>query len=319
MEQNDTFVARYSLADVFDRSFAMIRRTWKTSLTVGALSVIVPSVLLGWGAVRMLKAMAVVAEGIGPDPGAEVIWTILRTTGVMPLFGVVAGLAYLFAHLVVVDAVRTEAADDRHTVGKSISRVLRSLLLPVIGQMVLKAVLFGAIIGVPVALLVLAITLFDAGAGIIALVVLLHVAAVALTIWLYVALMFSTQSVVFDDSGAFTGLSRSMQLVRHNWWRIFGYYLLIQIVVSFLLGVISTPLVGISLIPGMSRIVEMATSPNVTDAEMVNLVASFSRLGLPVAVAAFVQQVLSLVFLPVVYSLLFIDLKVRSGQDVRGA
>lgn len=313
MKTNTNFIGRYTVADLFEKMFAMIRRTWKTSLVGGATIVILPSILLGWAAVAMMRRMAEAVGSFGADAGAEIILPILRGIAPLPLAGLIAGIAYLFARLIVMDAVRAEAFDGSHSLAESTRRVLSVAFLPAIGQAILKSVIFGLIIGVPVAALALTMTVFASAGTTVAITVALYLAAIAVTVWLAVSLFFAPHAIVFDGKGVVSGLRHSFQTLRGFWWRVFGLLVLIQIVVSFVLGLFSTPILGVSLIPLIGRFIDAGSSGTLTDARAMEMLAGFSGIGLATMLTAFVQQVLTLMVLPVFSSLVWIDAEARAN------
>ncbi|MFW5684187.1 MAG: hypothetical protein ACOC1I_04995 [Spirochaetota bacterium] len=314
MAEEKRFVGRYTLEDLFDRTIAMIRRTWKTSIGLGALVLTIPSVLFGWTLLGSFQRLALVIDEAGPESGAELLWPVFRSMAALPLVGLLVGISAIVMHLVVTDAVRGEVFEGDHDPRAALSRVLRSSLWTVIGQGLIKALLFGALIAIPVAVIVLVAVVFEAGGVWIFLSSMLYVAAIIITVWLWVSLSFAPYATVFDGQGVFGGLSASRHLVRGNWWRVLGYSILIQLIVSFTLGIITTPVVGISLLPTISSVIEASTSGAVGDEEIMRIMTSVTGLGIAAAVGALVQQLLSLLVLPVFYALLFVDLKVRAGE-----
>lgn len=311
---SSNFVDRYTGADLFDRTFAMIRRTWKTSLGIGATVFAIPSLLLGWAAVRTVGSIARLIESTGPYAGVEIVWAVLRSVGIMPVAATVLGIAYLFAQLVVTDAVRAEALEGSHTLNASVQKTLRRNLLPVVGQALIKGALFGLLIGVPVAILTAGIALTDGSTVVVIGAVVLYLASLAVSAWLFVALFFGQHAIVFDGTEVMAGLRESMRLVRGSWWRVLGLYLLLQIVLSFLVGLVSTPVVGASMLPSIARLVDAASSQPLSDAQVARVLSSLSGLGVGAVIASLVQQLITLLIVPVYYALLYIDLKVRSGD-----
>ena len=308
------FVDRYTVADLFDRTFAMIRRTWRTSLGIGATVFLIPSVLIGWATVRSIGSIGRLVEQAGPNAGPEIIWPALRGIGLMPLAGVIVGIAYLFAQLVVTDAVRAEALQGEHSLNASVQKTLRKTLLPVIGQVIIKGVVFGLLIAVPLTVLVVAIAVAEASTFFVVFGVLFYLAALGVSLRLWIALLFAQHAVVFDGAEIMAGLRESMRLVRRNWWRILGLYLLVQIVLSFLVGLVSTPIVGASVLPSIGRFIDLASAEPISDAQVARVLSSLSGLGVGVVIAALIQQLLTLLIVPVAHALLYVDLKVRHGD-----
>ena len=53
----------------------------------------------------------------------------------------------------------------------------------------------------------------------------------------WLRLLFATQAVVFEERGAFAALGRSWRLIRGSFWRVFGIYILMQILVQIIIGI----------------------------------------------------------------------------------
>ena len=314
MSKDQTFLQRYTIADVFDRTIAMIGRTWKTSLGLGAVVFAVPAVVLGWAILRAVGGVARLVEQAGPDAGIEILWPVARQFSVLPLAGILVGLAFLVVQLSVMDAVRAQVLEGAHTSWGSLRRVMQVAFWPVIGQAILKGLLFGVLLTIPGGVVFLVVGVLEAGGLGVAIAVIIYLAAIVITLWLSIALFFNAQAVLFDKDGVISGLSHSMRLVRGNWWRVLGLSILIQLVISFAMGIISTPLVGVALLPTVNTLIDTASSPNMTDAEVVRMLSSFSGLGIAAILGTLVQQLVTVLVVPVYYTLVFVDLKVRAGE-----
>jgi hypothetical protein len=314
MSDERIFLREYTLADLFDRTIKMIRMTWRTSLPVGALAVLVPSVLLGVAFGSMMDGLARVAVETGESAGPEVLWRILQPVSSMWAAAALSGLLYLAAWLTVTHAVRTRVFGGSGSPLDSVSLAVRRSLLPVIGQSILKGLIVVAIIAIPSAILVLAVVVAEQPGFWAVPAGISYVVGIVAAVWVFVGLLFSSQAVVFQKAGVIGGLRDSMRLVRGSWWRVFGIYVLLQIIYSFAVGIISTPFVGVSAIPAVGEIIRMSTTEAVSDAEVMETLASFRSLGVSVAVSAFLQQLLGLIVLPVFYALFYVDLKIRSGE-----
>jgi hypothetical protein len=74
--------------------------------------------------------------------------------------------------------------------------------------------------------------------------------------------LFIPQAVVLDDVGAVSALRRSFTLTSGFWWRTFGIYILIIIMVSIILGLLSQGIklvqTGLMAIPEMTEVVSIA-------------------------------------------------------------
>jgi len=103
-------------------------------------------------------------------------------------------------------------------------------------------------------------------------------------IYLLVALYFSTQAVVAENRSPVDALARSRELVRGQWWRVFG----IGIVFSVMIGVTTALLSA-----GMSAVADAAD------------LQAYALLG------QMIGDVLSIAFTALAATLVFFDLRVR--------
>mgnify|MGYP006274917271 CR=1 FL=1 len=309
-----SFVQQYQLADLFDRTVAMVRRTWKTSLILGGSLLILPSVLFGFALPASMERVADAAMAAGPQAGPGAAWQILGGMGWVWVSSLLIALVYLLAFLSVTHAARAAAFGGEETPTESLARAFGNSFLPVIAQSLLKGLILTVISAVPTVFVVLSLSLDAATLVFSVLAGITYVAGLLAGIWVWVSLLFSPQAVVFDKAGVLGGLRDSLRLVRGSWWRVFGIVLLVQIILSFAVGIISTPLVGATVIPAATEMIRSSAEGTISDAEIIETLTAFRSLGVATAVGVFVQQLLTVIIIPVFYSLFYIDLKVRSGS-----
>jgi len=74
--------------------------------------------------------------------------------------------------------------------------------------------------------------------------------------------LFIPQAVVLDDVGAVNALRRSFSLTSGYWWRTFGIYILILLIVSIIIGLLTRSIdlveIGLRAIPGITQTVSIA-------------------------------------------------------------
>jgi hypothetical protein len=104
-------------------------------------------------------------------------------------------------------------------------------------------------------------------------------------IWLAVSLYFASQAVVAENRSPMEALRRSRELVRGQWWRVFGIGIFFSVVIGVVSGAVTTGFQG---------------AADATDREV------FVLLGTMIA------DVLVIGFTAVASTLVFFDLRVRS-------
>ncbi|MFD5816091.1 oxidoreductase [Streptomyces sp. NPDC127038] len=142
------------------------------------------------------------------------------------------------------------------------------------------------------------------------LVPLFLLLAVPLMVWLFVRFSFAPAAAVLEGASPLTAMRRSARLVRGAWWRTFGILLLggvITFVVSLLVDVPFQFAMPAPQPYDFSSAQEPAT---VTEIYAQMLPAMGRSLVLSTIAGIFVQ-LFSLVFMPLVGSLLYIDQRIR--------
>jgi hypothetical protein len=138
---------------------------------------------------------------------------------------------------------------------------------------------------------------------------------VAVAVWLSVLLHFAPQAVVFDGEGVFGSLQASARVVRGSWWRLLGISLVVNLVLSFALGLATLPLTGVAFLPLVSRMVSLTLEGSFEMSDLVEVFrASVVSIGIGMAGSSFLQAAMGAFFLPVFYGLFYVDLKVRKGE-----
>lgn len=317
-EQTTSFIQRYTFADFFDRLFRMLRYTWKTSLFGGLTLLAVPSLLIALlipPALAGLSEMAVEAQSFDDAQAVRALWAMAGWNGVLVLVAVATGILTKLASLAVAHRTRDAATGRESRWTECIAEAFTSSLWRTIVQTFLKGLMLTAVIVVPTVIVVIAATLGGGGAAPLAIgMTLVYIGVTIASLWIIFSLLFSDYAVVFDGARTISGLRKSSQLVRGNWWRVFGISLLLTIALSFATGLITTPIVSASFLPSIGRMLEAGMEGSLTDEAVVRLFSNSAGLGVGIAISTMIQQLAVLLFMPVFYSLFYIDLKVRAGE-----
>ena len=64
-------------------------------------------------------------------------------------------------------------------------------------------------------------------------------------IYLFVGLSLAIPVLFFEDKNAFESLSRSLSLIRDNWWNTFGYFFIIYIIYTAISTLFMAPQIGV--------------------------------------------------------------------------
>lgn len=231
---------------------------------------------------------------------------LLLGIGVMAL---VSGLMYA-----AVPAVLQEAVLGRSVSFGTVWRRAWSRVTPVIGTVVLTAL----IAVVPMILLMVAfiavivslLTMESGGAGAATatgLGVLGALLTGPLAVWLWIKFCLAPAVVVFEGQGPFAALRRSSQLVRGDWWRIFGITLLAVAMAAAAGYVIQMPFSILGMFPGV-----IGTSSMGDDPSTAAVLVAVSGYLVATLLGQLVSQIISTTFPQLVVGLLYVDRRIRT-------
>lgn len=130
------------------------------------------------------------------------------------------------------------------TAGEAWQRA-RGRLLPLLAFTGLQVLAFTAIAAVAVVIVVVAMYLAGTAAAII-VGLLLGLGFFALILWLTTLLVFAPPAIVLERVGVVDAVKRSLALVKGDFWRVFGIWILSVIVASVIASVVSVPFALVS-------------------------------------------------------------------------
>ncbi len=196
-----------------------------------------------------------------------------------------------------------------------------------LGQgLILACVVFCAVLilmAVIIALMVLVVVRAGDGANSQALFWSIMVGALSMLAmlpfmyWIVTKTVVAAQVSVAEGSGGFVGLGRSFQLVRGSSWRVFGAYFVVNLVLSFALSVITSPVLMVAMLPGLLDFFKN-TLGNLSNPEdstsLASMASLFRSIGPGLGIVVWIQAVVMSLALPIFSSLLYTNLRIRKGE-----
>ncbi|GGR47577.1 DUF7847 domain-containing protein [Streptomyces roseolus] len=315
-------LAPLDLNHVLSGAFGAYRRHWKALFGMALASYALAAVVVvGLGAAGW-TALSGPWEAMG-DTSSTGDSDLSNLT---PLFVGVAGLWLVFAlGLLVatgllhgaVAVVVQEAVLGRRVGFGTVWRRAWSRLGPVLGTVVLPALaalvpmllfLFGLCL-----MLGAMIASIDSGggdhdgAGLAVtglLVLLLSTATMPVALWIWVKFSLAPTAAVVESAGALTAMRRSAQLVRGSWWRVFGYTLVMLLIVG-----------GVAF--AVQMVISVATQASVFGAPLAQhatpgtVFASVATMAITGGLLQFLTQLVLGPLLPLTSGLLYVDQRIR--------
>lgn len=226
-----------TLSDIFNGAVAYIRANPKATLGLTTIVVVASQVIALLLSLWPFAFTGQFAESLDGDTAstevlvswmasslATVITTALSTTLLSGLLTVVIGRAVFGAGI---------------TIGEAWRR-LRPRLWTLIGFTVLKTLALIVWFGLVLLLIVVTVAVVDGPLAFL-IVAPLVLAAVLAAIWASVMLTFAPAAIVLERRDILTAVKRSFALIKGDFWRVFGIWLLAAVVAQFIAGAVSIP------------------------------------------------------------------------------
>lgn len=242
------------LSDILDGAIGYVRRDPRTVLGLSAavaLVLVVLSFVANLATYQSLSSLDTTLPD-STDSGAD--FSGLASTG-QDFASVVALL--LSVPITIVATGLLTVVVGQSVLGRRMSaaeawRAARPRLWALIGLTLLIALVVGgvAVIGVAVAVgLGVLVGGLDVTLGVL-LGLLVGVSALVCALWLHVRFLLAPVVVMLEKARPTTALRRSIRLVSGSWWRIFGIYLLAQIIASIVGQVLTVPFAVVGVVLG---------------------------------------------------------------------
>ncbi|MGW1095217.1 DUF7847 domain-containing protein [Streptomyces sp. NPDC002455] len=311
-------LAPLKLGDVLGGAFSTMGRYWKQLFGLAAA-------LYGGAALLMARAVAVAYSAVSghldhvisldydESASSTDIVPLVVAGGVLALLGIVtmaivSGLMYA-----AVPAVLQEAVLGRPVAFSAVWRKAWAHVAPVIGALILTALVatvpvllvMAAFIGVIISVLTM-----DSGGAAATAVTLGIIGALVtgpLAAWIWIKVCLAPAAVVFEGRGPVAALRRSAELVRGDWWRIFGITLLAALIAGAAGYVIQIPFSVLGLFPGMIGTASLEEDPSPTA-----VIVAMSGYMVATLLGQLVSQIISTTFPQLVTGLLYVDRRIRT-------
>ncbi|MFE7325256.1 hypothetical protein ACFU8W_09805 [Streptomyces sp. NPDC057565] len=311
-------LAPLSLGDILGGAFSTMGRYWKQLFGIGAavyggaVVVVGAAVAIAYSAVsdHLHRVVELSAEESASTEDIAPLVIAFGAVWLVALVSLMIGTAMMYA---TVPAVLQDAVLGRRTTFGIIWRRAWARVPAVIGTVILTGLItlipFVFMMVAMVSAIVAAVGL-DAGSGAAALISLGFLGALAtfpLAAWLWVKFSLAPSAVVFEGQSPISALRRSSQLVRGDWWRIFGISLLALIMAAVGSYIIQIPFSFLGLFPGMVSTANLDSDPSVAA-----VIVAVSGYLVAMLLGQLIGQLVSATFPQLVTGLLYVDRRMRN-------
>jgi hypothetical protein len=226
-----------SLSDIFNGAVAYIRANPKATLGLTTIVVVAAQIL---ALILSVGPLAVTGELASTLAGEEVPTGVLLGSTASSLAG--GGATWLSGILLtgmLTVVVGRAVFGTGITIGEAWQRV-RPRLWALIGFAVLEGIGAALVVGIGFGI-VFGVAFAANGVAAAVVGIPLGLALIALLVYLGTMLVFTPAIIVLERLEIFPAISRSFKLVRNDFWRVFGIWLLGQIVAGLIAGAVTVP------------------------------------------------------------------------------
>ncbi len=304
-----------SLNGILDRTFRLIGRTFLRNLIIGALFFIPGAILFAWG-------FELVAGGMGDILAAaarhqrfswELLQPLLGGFLVFLLMGFAFFLLEIVAYLGAMYVAASEIAGEGTGWGNAVQTVLTGRVLKAVVQAILQILAIAGIMLIPYAGIIAGAV--SGNAWIVLLMVPLILAGAVAVIYLSIAWLFAQPAIAWEDAGIIGSFGRSMDLVGGRWWRTFGIYILLSLIVGLAISVVTTPISFLAFWPFLSKYLQLFQPMHDTfEPSAEQIMALLSKLGPGIGIMTAANGILQTLTMPVYLMVMYFDLRARGGE-----
>ncbi|WP_261864883.1 hypothetical protein, partial [Mycobacterium montefiorense] len=237
-----------SLSDIFNGAVGYIRTNPKATLGLTAIVVVVMQIISLIATVGPVAAFG----GLTSDRPDDMNWGVVGAWfGSMGVGVLVTWLGSMLLSGMLTVIVGRAVFGSPITIGETWIKI-RGRLLPLLGLALLEAAVVAVLFGLAAVVIAL-IAAIGNGAAAVLLGIPLMFAVFALTVYLYMVVLFAPVLIVLERLPVLDAITRSFALLRNGFWRVLGIRVLTFIVAGVVSGAIGAPfsIVGQVMLAGM--------------------------------------------------------------------
>ncbi|BBX33880.1 glycerophosphoryl diester phosphodiesterase membrane domain-containing protein [Mycolicibacterium mageritense] len=226
-----------TLSDIFNGAVSYIRANPKATLGLTTIVVVISQIVALLLQIGPLAAFGVFDSGLqGEEPSMGAITAL---SGGMIASVIITALAGVVLSGMLTVVIGRAVFGGSITIGQTWER-LRSRFLPLLGLTALE-MLAVVLVGGVIALAIVAAGSVGGGVAAFMIGAILVLAAFVGLIYLSVVLLFAPSLIVLEQLDIFAAIARSFALVKNDFWRVLGIWLLASLLAALLAGAVGMP------------------------------------------------------------------------------
>jgi hypothetical protein len=303
-----------SLGDILENLFKLAGKTVVRNLIVIVILIIPTSLIFIYGIDTFFNSIANLAEH-KDEYGGMTGETLTSLISVFALYGFsifIFTIGTVLATLAVTIISANQFAGNQISWQEGFRQTFSMKFWRMLGASIIESF---AVVGVFIIPMIIFIALVSTKNGFaIFFGVIILLAAIAAVIYIVIKWSFVFPALAYEDTGVIDSLKRSWNLVTGYWWRTFGILILLNIIVSFAVSIITTPLsfaVMWDIFADLFSKMEIGTYSEPDPMEVFTL---FSSMGLRIGIISAVSSILSLLITPLISVVMYFDLRAKKNE-----
>ena len=303
-----------TLGDIFDRVFKLFGKTVSRSAIV-AVIVMAPAVLLlAFGCEAFVSTFLGMAKesqrAATMDMGQAM--AIMKAVAIFAVALLVYAVSTLVVTLGIILLACREMTGERMTWQEALTLAFGVRFIRQLGQAILMYLALGAVFILPYLVLIGGAAAKSTGVTLAG--VLLIMAAMGAVFFLWIRWAFASVAIAWEEAGVLQSFRRSASLVKGYWWRTFGILLLLLLAVQFAISIITTPLSLFAMRDFFPQYVSFLSSAGSGAQDPGAMLEAFDSFGLGMGLLAGVSSILSMLVIPLIFTVMYFDLRARQGE-----
>jgi hypothetical protein len=303
-----------SLGDIFENLFKLAGKTALRNLIVITILLLPSALILVYGIDSFFSSIINLAEQ-GDEFGgmdSESIISIISMSVVYGITILIFTIGTLLATLAVTIIATNHFAGNEINWQDGLKEAFSIKFWRIVGASIIESFSIFGIIFIPFIILIALAATQNGFAIFIGVVILL--AAIAAVIFVAVKWSFVFPTISYEDTGVIESLRRSWYLVGGYWWRTFGIIILLNILVSFAVSIITTPLSFAVMWDIFADLFSRMDMNNYEEPAPFEMIELFSSMGIRMGIITTISSVLSLLITPLISVVMYFDLRAKKNE-----
>ena len=302
------------LGDIFENLFKLTGKTAIRNLIVAAILLLPTSLIFVYGINTFFNAIVNLAkhkDGFG-GMSSESFYSLISTFSIYGISIFIFTVGTVLATLSITIISANQFAGNKISWVEGLRQTFSMKFWRTLGASIIEGFAAFGILLIPI---IVFIALASTKNGVAIFIgVLIILAAIAAIIFVAIRWTFTFTTIAYENIGVIDSLKRSWNLVEGYWWRTFGILILLNILVSFAISIITTPVSFAVMWDIFADLFSKINSNSYNEPDPLEVLKSFSSMGLRIGIISSISSILSLLITPLISVVMYFDLRAKKNE-----